>query len=68
MQTDTLTIKLGSIATHAQELLSPGGHDADAHAIEGLLADPEVKAWMDEAAGLALLPVARAQPTKSDDG
>lgn len=56
----TVLIKLGSIARHVEELLSPGGHDFDRHALDALLADPEVQEWMREADALALLPVARA--------
>jgi hypothetical protein len=57
--TGTGAIKLASIAAHAQELISPGGHPADATAIEGLLQDPEVKLYMDELRGKALLPEPR---------
>ena len=55
----SLVIKLGSIARHAEEFLEPGGHEADITAIQGLLADPEVKTWMEKADKLALLPVKR---------
>lgn len=52
-------IKLGSIARHVDELLSADGHDFDRAALDGLLADPDVKAWMAAADKLALLPVKR---------
>jgi len=55
----SLLSKLGSIAVHAEELLSPGGHQFDKAALDGLLADPEVIAWMDEMRKEALLPVKR---------
>lgn len=41
-----LLIKLGSLVVHADELLSPDGRQADRIAIEGLLSDPEVIAWI----------------------
>jgi hypothetical protein len=52
-------IKLGSIARHADEVLSPGAHELDVAAIKSLLVDPEVVAWMAAADVLALLPVKR---------
>jgi hypothetical protein len=55
----SLLCKLGSIARHADELLSPQGHVFDRAAIERLLEDPEVKGWMAEMDKLSLLPVAR---------
>jgi hypothetical protein len=55
----SVLVKLGSIARHSEEMLSPGGHDFDRQAIIGLLADPEVQEWMDAADRLALLPVPR---------
>lgn len=44
--TMSLMIKLASIAIHVEELLSSDGHEFDEKAIEGLLADAEVKAWL----------------------
>lgn len=58
--TPAVLVKLGSIARHAEELLSPGGHEFDHNAIEGLLNDSEVREWMDTADRLALLPVMRS--------
>lgn len=55
----TVIIKLGSIARHAEEVISPGVHPLDAVAIQGLLEDPEVVEWMADADKLALLPVMR---------
>jgi len=55
----TLLCKLGSIAVHADELLSPGGHEFDKVELATRLADPEVKAWIVEMTKLALLPVKR---------
>lgn len=52
----SLLVKLGSIAVHCEELLTPprldkkrghvGGHGFDKIATEQLLNDPEVKAWI----------------------
>lgn len=56
----TVGIKLASIAVHADELLSPGGSvEFDGNAIRGLLADPEVVAYLDTLRPLALLPEKR---------
>ena len=51
--------KLGSIARHVDEFLSPGGHDFDRVEIGVLLRDPEVRAWMAEMDAAAMLPVKR---------
>lgn len=63
----TLRMKLGSIAVHAEELcdeLDAGGGSRqtswDKGAIRGLLADPEVQAFL--AGGGALLPSKRTRP------
>jgi hypothetical protein len=53
----SLLVKLGSIAVHCEELLSPGGHAFDKTALDGLLNDPEVKEWI-KAMG-AFMPVKR---------
>lgn len=55
----TLLVKLGSLAVHVDELLSPSGHAVDRSAIEGILADAEVRDWLRDMNGLALLPVKR---------
>lgn len=52
-----LLCKLGSIVVHADEYLSPGGHAFDERAIAALLADVEVRRWVN-AMG-ALLPQKR---------
>jgi len=41
-----LLAKLGSIAVHAEEFLSPKGHEFDVAALNNLLRDPEVVEWM----------------------
>ncbi len=42
----SLLAKLGSIAVHAEELLSPDGHSFDRTALEQILRNPEVTAWI----------------------
>lgn len=56
----SLLAKLGSIAVHTEEFLSPGGHEFDVAALNNLLGDPEVVQWM-EAMG-PLLPRKRSSP------
>lgn len=53
-----LLCKLGSIAVHAEELLSPDGHAFDKTALDSLLQDAEVKNWI-KAMG-AMLPRKRS--------
>ncbi len=57
-----LLCKVGSIVSHAEEMLSPQGHQLDRMALEALLADPEVVAWMAAMRGMALVPEPRARP------
>jgi hypothetical protein len=52
-----LLCKLGSIIVHAEEGASAQGHPFDVIALRQLLADPEVKQWLDDMAAAALLPV-----------
>lgn len=53
-----LLAKLGSIVVHAEEMMEPGGHAVDRAALQTLLADPEVKRWID---GMGvLLPLKRS--------
>lgn len=55
---DTLTIKLMSLAVHAEEYIET--HEPiDVAAIQGLLQDPDVVAKRAELDQLALLPVKR---------
>jgi hypothetical protein len=42
----TLVVKLASVAVHAQEMLSPDGHEFDGVALERVANDPEVAAWL----------------------
>ena len=53
----SVLVKLGSIAVHAEELLSPEGHAVDKMALDQLLNDPDVKLWIK--ANAAFLPVKR---------
>lgn len=43
-----LLSKLGSIAVHADEMISAKGHPYDRAALEQLLVDPEVRQWINE--------------------
>lgn len=59
MPSISLQAKMGSIAVHAEEFISPGGHPFDRDALKSLLQDPEVREWLDNLRGMALLPVKR---------
>jgi hypothetical protein len=54
-----LLCKLGSIIVHADELMSPFGHQFDREALRPLLADPEVAEWIAGMGELALIPLKR---------
>ncbi len=54
-----LLSKLGSIAVHAEEMLSPQGHEFDAETLKTLLADGEIVAWLKGMNEMALLPKKR---------
>lgn len=55
----SLLVKLGSIAVHVEELLSPSGHKVDKAALDTLLRDAEVIEWRKSMDAMALLPVKR---------
>lgn len=55
----SLLCKLGSIMVHAEEALSPTGHEFDKTALDQLLTDPEVVAWRRQMESAAMLPVKR---------
>lgn len=55
----SLLCKLGSIMVHAEEFLSPKGHEFDRAALDQLINDPEVREWREEMERAALLPVKR---------
>ena len=51
-------MKLGSLAVHIEEFLSPGGHDFDKTQIEVMLDDQEIKQWLKDMG--PLLPLKRS--------
>lgn len=54
-------ILLASLAVHVEELMSPTGNaEFDGVAIRGILANPEVKAYLDTLRPLSLLPEKRS--------
>lgn len=55
----SLLVKLGSIAVHADEFISPNGHDYDKIAIQSLLKDKEVIEWLSEMDKAQFLPKKR---------
>ena len=54
-----LLVKLGSIAVHADEILSPHREAVDVDAIRSLLEDVEVREWLAQMSKAAFLPVKR---------
>src|SRR4051812_6105577 len=56
-----LLVKLGSIVVHADEMLSPHGHDYDRMAVQSGLQDNEVVEWLAEMSRQGLLPVKRGK-------
>jgi hypothetical protein len=54
-----ILIKLGSIAVHAEEVLSEKCHPFDLDTLKALLNDSDVKIWLAEMDKLALLPKKR---------
>jgi hypothetical protein len=57
-----LLCKLGSIAVHVDELLSPAGHQFDREALRTLLDDPAVTEWLQGMGEMALIPLKRSLP------
>ena len=55
----TVVVKLGSLAVHFEEWLSPDGHEYDLAALKSILADEEIRAWLEDMKKLGLLPVKR---------
>ena len=55
----TLLIKLGSIAIHTEELLSPRGHQFDRDALNTLLNDKEVRELLENPELKVFFPVKR---------
>lgn len=54
-----LLVKLGSLAVHIEEMLSPTGHEYDRAAIDTILTDLEVAAWLAAMGKMGFLPVKR---------
>lgn len=54
-----LLAKLGSIIQHIDEGLSTAAHFFDIEATRAVLADPEVRAWLQEMDALAMIPKKR---------
>lgn len=54
-------VKLASIAVHVEEYLSPDGHPFDRVALEQLLKEEDLQAYMGELAKAGFLPVTRAR-------
>ena len=52
----SLLCKLGSVLVHADELISSNGHAFDRHALEQLVADPDVKEWLAQMDAMAMIP------------
>ncbi len=57
----SLLSKLGSIAVHVEELLSPNGHEFDRIELKKLMVDPEVIEWLKEMDKEALVPKKRVE-------
>ena len=55
----SLLVKLGSLAVHIEEIISPSGHPFDKDAIKTLLDDAEVISWLKAMDAMAMLPVKR---------
>lgn len=57
--TPALLAKLGSVIVHAEELLSPGGHEFDKLTMVAVIGDAEVQEWLRAMGALAMLPAKR---------
>jgi hypothetical protein len=55
----SVAVKLGSIAVHADELISQDGRELDRQVLRQLLDDPEVSSWIKSMG--CLLPVKRCK-------
>ncbi len=55
----TLLIKIGSAIVHADEMMSPNGHDFDKIALQDLINDPEVSSWIAAMSKLGFMPLKR---------
>ena len=57
-----LLCKLGSIIVHIDEGFSKDGHLFDMVALQTLITDPEVRAWLTQMDSMAMLPRKRNRP------
>jgi hypothetical protein len=55
----SLAAMVGSILVHVEEGLSDDGHQFDWGAVKALLAQPDVRAWVDSLEKIALVPKKR---------
>lgn len=55
-----LLVKIGSALVHFDEGTGAGGHEYDLCAARQLLADPDVKQWIEQMTKAAMLPVKRS--------
>lgn len=55
----TLLCKLASVAVHADEMLSPNGHQFDHAALKSAMNDAEVVQWIKDMVALGMAPVKR---------
>lgn len=55
----TTLVKLGSIAVHADEMLSTDGRAFDRVALQSLLTDPEIIEWIKKMDAAAMVPKKR---------
>lgn len=55
-----LLCKLASAIVHADELLSPHGHELDREAFIAVMGDAEVNAWIEAMSAAAMAPRKRA--------
>lgn len=58
-----LLSKLGSIIVHTEEFFSMQGHEFDLEALKALLAEPDVRQWIEAMTKAALLPLKRPRPS-----
>lgn len=55
----TILIKLGSLAIHVEEFLSPKGCEFNKAALDSCLNDREVREWLKQMDKMAFLPLKR---------
>lgn len=61
-----LLCQLTSIVVHAQEAKEPGGHELDTIALDALLQDANVNEWVAAMTKIAMAPVKRTAPAKTE--